>query len=46
VRFEVPVQRLGFHNPAMEYVVESGKFSVWVGPNAAGGLEGEFEVVE
>ena len=46
VRFEVPVQQLGFHGPAMEYVVEPGDFSVWVGPNAAGGLEGAFEVVE
>jgi beta-glucosidase len=46
VRFEVPVQQLGFHGPAIEYVVEPGDFSVWVGPNAAGGLEGAFEVVE
>jgi beta-glucosidase len=45
VRFEVPVQRLGFHGPAMEYAVESGDFSVWVGPNAAAGLEGAFEVI-
>ncbi|MFN2245064.1 MAG: glycoside hydrolase family 3 N-terminal domain-containing protein [Anaerolineae bacterium] len=45
VRFEVPVQRLGFHGPAMEYAVEPGGFNVWVGPNAAEGLEGAFEVI-
>jgi beta-glucosidase len=46
VRFEVPVQQLGFHDLTMAYVVEPGEFSVWVGPNAAQGLEGSFEVVE
>ena len=46
VRFAVPVQQLGFHGPAMQYLVEPGEFSVWVGPNAAQGLEGAFEVVE
>ena len=45
VRFEVPVQRLGFHGLAMEYAVEPGDFSVWVGPNAAEGLEGAFAVI-
>ena len=45
VRFEVPVQRLGFHGPAMEYAVEPGGFNVWVGPNAAEGLEAAFEVI-
>jgi beta-glucosidase len=46
VRFEVPVQQLGFHGLAMKYIVEPGDFIVWVGPNAVGGLEGTFEVVE
>jgi beta-glucosidase len=46
VRFEIPVQQLGFHGPAMEYVVEPGDFSVWIGPSVARGLEGAFEVVE
>ena len=45
VRFEVPVQQLGFHDLTMAYVVEPGEFGVWVGPNAAQGLEGAFEVV-
>lgn len=46
VRFEVPVQQLGFHGLAMDYVVEPGEFRVWVGPNAAEGLEGTFRVIE
>jgi beta-glucosidase len=46
VRFELPVQQLGFHGPAMQYVVEPGDFSVWIGPSVARGLEGAFEVVE
>ncbi len=46
VRFEVPVQQLGFHGLTMEYFVEPGEFKVWVGPNAAEGLEAEFTVVE
>ena len=46
VRFEVPVQQLGFHDLKMDYVVEPGRFKIWVGPNAAEGLEGEFTVGE
>ena len=46
VCFEVPVQQLGFHDLRMACVVEPGKFSVWIGPHAAQGLEGVFEVVE
>ncbi len=45
VRFEVPVQQLGFHGPALEYIVEPGDFTVWIGPHAAAGLEGSFRVV-
>ena len=44
VRFEIPVQSLGFHNLEMRYVVEPGDFRVWIGPNAAEGLQGEFVV--
>jgi len=44
VHFEVPVQRLGFHGLDMHYKVEPGDFKVWVGPNAAEGLEGAFQV--
>lgn len=44
VRFEIPVDQLGFHGLAMDYVVEPGAFKVWIGPNAAEGLAGEFAV--
>lgn len=44
VRFEVPVRELGFFGPEMRYVVEPGRFNVWVSPDSTGGLEGEFEV--
>lgn len=44
VTLHVPVATLGFHNRQLRYVVEPGKFRVWVGPNAAEGLEAEFEV--
>jgi beta-glucosidase len=46
VRFEVPVQSLGFHGLDMAYGVEPGTFNVWVGPNSVEGLAGEFEVVK
>jgi beta-glucosidase len=44
VRFEVPVQKLGFHGLDMSYGVEPGAFKVWVGPNSAEGLAGDFTV--
>lgn len=44
VRFEVSAQELGFHGLTMDYVVEPGEFRVWVGPNAAEGLEGAFSI--
>ncbi len=44
VRFEVPARELGFHGLDMSYKVEPGDFKVWVGPNAAEGLEGEFAI--
>jgi beta-glucosidase len=45
VRFEVPVRELGFHSSEMVYTVEPGAFKVWIGPNAAEGLEGSFRVM-
>ncbi|HWQ05212.1 MAG TPA: glycoside hydrolase family 3 N-terminal domain-containing protein [Longilinea sp.] len=44
VRFEVPVQSLGFHGLDMHYVVEPGDFKIWIGPDSQAGLEGAFEV--
>ncbi len=45
VHFEIPIQRLGFHGLDMQYKVEPGDFKVWIGPNAAEGLEGSFQVI-
>lgn len=45
VQFVVPVTQLGFHGLDLQYKVEPGRFQVWIGPNAAVGLVGEFEVV-
>jgi beta-glucosidase len=44
VHFKIPIQRLGFHGLDLQYKVEPGDFKVWVGPNAAEGLEGDFQV--
>ena len=46
VELELPVSSLGFHDPAMRYVVEPGAFRLWVGGDSASGLESGFEVVE
>jgi beta-glucosidase len=44
VTFEVPVCELGFTGLEMRYVVEPGKFKVWLGPDSDNGLEGEFTI--
>lgn len=44
VRFEVPVEGLGFWGIDMRYAVEPGKFKVWIGSSSTEGLAGEFEV--
>lgn len=45
VRFEIPVNTLGFTGLDLRYVVEPGDFRVWVGPDSASGLESGFRVV-
>ena len=45
VTFEVSHDLLGFYNGHGEYIVEPGKFKVWIGPSSAEGLEGGFEVL-
>jgi beta-glucosidase len=45
VELRVPVRELGVWGPAMKFVVEPGTFRVFVGPNAAQGLEAGFAVV-
>jgi beta-glucosidase len=44
VEFELGEQHLGFYHPNGEYVVEPGQFDVWIGPNAAEGLQAVFEL--
>ena len=40
--FNLSPHSLGFYDEHMRYVVEPGKFKVWVGPNSQEGLESEF----
>jgi beta-glucosidase len=37
---------LGFHNSAMKYVVEAGKFNLWIGGNSQTELMSEFHIFE
>ena len=46
VLFELHTDELAFHNRDMELVTEPGEFHLWIGPDSASGLQGEFEVVE
>ncbi len=46
VTFDLSSQDLGFHNADMKYVVEPGKFHLWVGGDSQSGLMAEFELVE
>ena len=44
VEFELTPKELGLYDQRMKFVVEPGKFRVYVGGSSVGGLEGEFEV--
>ncbi len=44
VVFELNTDHLGFYYPDGEFVVEPGQFQVWIAPNAAEGLQAEFEL--
>ncbi len=44
VRFTLTPEHLMFYNQRMERVVEPGRFTVWVGPSSADGLQGTFEL--
>src|SRR5947209_7164495 len=44
VEFELTPKELGVYDQRMKFVVEPGKFRVYVGGSSVGGLEGEFEV--
>ena len=44
VTFTLKADDLSFYNQAMKNVAEPGKFKVWIGKNAAEGLESTFEL--
>jgi beta-glucosidase len=44
VIFELTSDQLGFYFPDGDFVVEPGQFHVWIAPNAAEGLQAEFEL--
>jgi len=44
VTFEVSATELGFIGLENKYIVEPGRFKLWVGPDSTSGLEGEFEL--
>ncbi len=44
VDFQLTSKELGLYNQSMKFVVEPGKFRVFVGGSSVGGLEAEFEV--
>jgi beta-glucosidase len=44
VTFDIPTSDLKFFDMNMEYNIEPGDFKVWIGPNSAEGLEGDFEL--
>ncbi len=44
VDFQLTSKELGLYNKDMKFVVEPGKFRVYVGGSSVGGLEAEFEV--
>ncbi|SFS55519.1 beta-glucosidase BglX [Paenibacillus sp. BC26] len=45
VSFQLAKKELGFINQEHQFVVEPGKFKLWIGPSSAEGLEGQFEVI-
>jgi len=46
VRFTLSAASVAFHNQRGELVIEPGLFHVWVAPDSASGLRGEFRVTE
>lgn len=45
VSFTLNTDQLAFHNPDMERVTEPGDFHLWIAPDSASGLKGEFTIV-
>ncbi len=46
VTFNISTKSLGFHGDALEYVVEPGKFMLWVGGDSQTGPKSEFRIME
>jgi beta-glucosidase len=44
VKFGIKAADLGSHDREMRWIVPSGKYEVWVAPNASSGIEGTFQV--
>jgi beta-glucosidase len=42
--FTISTQDLAFHDARMQLVTEPGAFDVWIAPDSASGVSGEFEV--
>jgi len=45
VRFYIETGKLGFHNSAMQYVVEPGRFTLWIGGDSQSSLMAEFHLL-
>jgi beta-glucosidase len=45
VSIAINTNDLGFHNPAMEYVVEPGQYHIWVGNSSQNGTKLSFEII-
>jgi beta-glucosidase len=46
VMFQLNTQSLGFHNPEMKYVVEEGKYKLWLENSSNSGEKMEFELLK
>ncbi|MBN2591731.1 MAG: beta-glucosidase BglX [Sedimentisphaerales bacterium] len=46
INFELSASNLGFHTNEGNYIVEAGKFNLWVGGDSNAGLMTQFEIVE
>jgi beta-glucosidase len=46
VEFILKASDLAFWNDRMEFKAEPGRFHVWIGPNSAEGLKGEFSLTD
>lgn len=44
VTFRIRGSDLAFHNQQMQLATEPGRYQVWIAPDSAGGLEGQFTV--